>query len=109
MAVSPLSPPPPPPRDLWSPFGDGDLLRVALGFARLHGLRTDEELITAVELATVGGAPFVGRPSHELVPGARADLVLIDAENVPDALVRAPTRAVVIAGGRVVARDGVLV
>ncbi len=48
-------------RDLWSPFGDGDLLRVALGFARLHGLRTDEELITAVELATIDGAPFVHR------------------------------------------------
>jgi cytosine deaminase len=35
--------------------------------------------------------------------------VLINAENVPDALVRAPARAVVIAGGRVVARDGALV
>lgn len=96
-------------RDLWSPFGDGDLLRVALGFARLHGLRTDQELITAVQLATIGGAPFVGRTRHDLVPGARADLVLIDAENVPDALVRAPARALVIAGGRVVARNGMLV
>lgn len=65
-------------------------------------------MITAVELATVGGAPFVGRPSHDLVPGSPG-LVLIDAENVPDALVRAPTRALVIAGGRVVARDGLLV
>ena len=65
-------------------------------------------MITAVELATVGGAPFVGRPSHDLVPGSPG-AVLIDAENVPDALVRAPTRALVIAGGRVVARDGLLV
>jgi cytosine deaminase len=38
--------------------------------------------------------------------GAPADVVLVDAENVPDAVVRAPSRALVVAGGRVVARDG---
>ena len=46
------------------------------------------------------------RDNHDLVEGARADIVLIDAENVPDALVRVPPRKLVIAGGRVVARDG---
>ncbi|MEU1389320.1 MULTISPECIES: amidohydrolase [unclassified Nonomuraea] len=93
-------------RDLWSPFGDGDLLRIALGFARLHGLRSDDELTAAVELATTKAAPFVHRDRHDLVAGARADVVLVDAENVPDALVRVPPRALVVAGGRVVARDG---
>ncbi|KQS57075.1 cytosine deaminase [Geodermatophilus sp. Leaf369] len=96
-------------RDLWSPFGDGDLLRVALDFARLHGLRTDGDLTAAVELATSGGARFVHRDVHDLVPGARADVVLLDAENVPDALVRAPRRSLVLAGGRTVVRDGELV
>ena len=96
-------------RDLWSPYGDGDVLRIALAFARLHGLRTDDELARAVELATSRAAGFVHRDRHELVPGARADLVLLDAENVPDALVRAPVRRLVIAGGRVVAKDGELV
>lgn len=96
-------------RDLWSPFGDGDLLRVALDFARLHGLRTDDDLTAAVGLAITGGARFVHRTDHGLVPGARADVVLLDAENVPDALVRAPRRTLVLAGGRVVVRDGELV
>ena len=96
-------------RDFWSPYGDGDLLRIALGFARLHGLRTDGELTRAVELATGRAAGFVHRDRHDLVPGARADVVLLDAENVPDALVRAPARRLVIAGGRVVAKDGELV
>ncbi|OAP25899.1 MULTISPECIES: hypothetical protein [Amycolatopsis] len=36
----------------------------------------------------------------------RADVVLVAAENVPDALPRAPVRSLVIAGGRVVAKDG---
>ncbi|WP_248763340.1 amidohydrolase [Pseudarthrobacter sp. SSS035] len=93
-------------RDLWSPFGDGDLLRVAFAFARLHGLRHDDKLTTAVEYATKHGAPFVGREQHDLVAGARADIVLLDAENVPDVLVRCPQRRLVVSGGRVVARDG---
>ncbi|MGG6898605.1 amidohydrolase family protein [Rhizobium sp. BR 315] len=93
-------------RDLWSPFGDGDLLRIAFQFARLHGLRHDDKLTAAVELATRGGAHFVGRDVHDLVAGARADIVLLDAENVPDALVRCPPRRLVISGGCVAARNG---
>lgn len=89
-------------RDLWSPFGDGDMLRIALGFARLHDLRLDDDLTEAVRLATCLAAPFVGRSTHDLVPGARADIVLLDAENVPDALVRVPPRELVVSGGRVV-------
>jgi cytosine deaminase len=93
-------------RDLWSPFGDGDLLRVALDHARLQGLRTDADLTAAVRLATSDAARFVHRDRHDLVAGARADVVLLDAEHAPDALVRAPRRALVLAGGRVVVRDG---
>ncbi|MFJ4208822.1 amidohydrolase [Paenarthrobacter sp. NPDC089675] len=93
-------------RDLWSPFGDGDLLRVAFAFARLHGFRHDDKLTTAVEHATTHGAPFVGREKHDLVAGSRADIVLLDAENVPDVLVRCPQRRLVVSGGRVTARDG---
>jgi len=93
-------------RDLWSPFGDGDMLRVAHQFARLHGLRHDDKLVAAVDLATRRGAHFVGRDVHDLAVGARADIVLVDAENVPDALVRCPPRRLVISGGRVVARNG---
>jgi cytosine deaminase len=93
-------------RDLWSPYGDGDLLRIALGFARLHGLRADDELEYAVELATTAGGRFVHRNGGDLTVGSRADVVLLDAENVPDALVRAPRREIVVAGGRVVVQDG---
>ncbi|MFF4758323.1 MFS transporter [Streptomyces sp. NPDC001292] len=93
-------------RDLWSPFGDGDMLRIALGFARLHGMRTDDDLTTAVHLAPADAKRFVHREDHGLVAGARDDLVLIEAEAVADALVRAPERKLVICGGEAVARDG---
>lgn len=95
-------------RDLWSPFGDGDILKIALGFAKLHGLRTDEDLTETVRLASTHAAAYVGREVHDLAVGALADVVLLDAENVPDALVRGPRREVVVAGGRVVVRDGEL-
>ncbi|WP_299941814.1 amidohydrolase [uncultured Nitratireductor sp.] len=93
-------------RDMWSPFGDGDMLRLAHQFARVSGLRHDDKLEAAVKLATAGGAHFVGRDLHDLTEGARADIVLVDAQNVPDALVRCPTRKLVLSGGKVVARDG---
>jgi len=93
-------------RDLWSPYGDGDLMRVALDFARLHGVRYDEDFVEVARLATSSAARYVHREVHDIVPGARADLVLLDAQNVPDAIVRAPRRALVVAGGRLVARDG---
>ncbi|KHK99150.1 cytosine deaminase [Microbacterium mangrovi] len=95
-------------RDLWNPFGDGDLLRVALTFARLHGMRTDDALARAVSLASTEAAPFVHREQHDLAVGSRADVVLVDAQNVPDALVRAPRRELVVAGGRVVVENGVV-
>ncbi|MCK9793128.1 amidohydrolase [Isoptericola sp. 4D.3] len=93
-------------RDLWSPYGTGDLLALTTQLARLSGLRHDEDLVTAARVASSDAARFVGRQVHDLVPGAPADVVLVDAENVPDAVVRAPRRALVVAGGRVVARDG---
>ncbi|MDP5226246.1 MULTISPECIES: amidohydrolase family protein [Arthrobacter] len=93
-------------RDLWNPYGDGDILRIALDFAKQHGVRTDEEMHDVVELATKRAASFVGRGLHDLLPGARADVVLLDAENVQDALTRVPRRELVLAGGRVTTRHG---
>ena len=93
-------------RDLWSPYGTGDLLALTTQLARLSRFRHDDELLTAARVASSDAARFVGRDVHDLVVGAPADVVLVDAENVPDAVVRAPSRALVVAGGRVVARDG---
>ncbi len=93
-------------RDLWSPYGDGDILKISWLFSRLHKVRYDEDFESVMRLATTAAAPFVHRETHDLVAGARADLVLIDAMNVPDAIVRVPRRELVIAAGRVVARAG---
>ncbi|GAB3998138.1 amidohydrolase family protein [Nocardioides marmoraquaticus] len=92
-------------RDLWSPYGTGDTLHIGWQLARAGGLVRDEELTRVVELATRDGAAFVSRALGgvplDLVPGGRADVVLLDAENVMDALVRLPPRSLVVGGGRV--------
>lgn len=95
-------------RDLWSPYGTGDLLGIAWQLARAGGAVTDEAITRVVRAATSSAARFVGRDVHDLVVGAPADIVLLDAENVADALVRTPRRELVIAAGRVIhdARHG---
>ncbi|WP_072313245.1 amidohydrolase family protein [Agrococcus sp. Marseille-P2731] len=87
-------------RDLWSPYGDGDTLAIARQYARASSVVRDEDLQRVVELATRDAARFVGRDVHDLVAGARADVVLLDAEHAMDALVSAPRRAAVVGGGR---------
>ncbi|MEX3681935.1 cytosine deaminase, partial [Paraburkholderia sp. BR14320] len=46
---------------------------------------------------------------YGLQPGARADLVLVDADTLAQALGARPVRKLVVANGRIVARDGALV
>ncbi|PRZ44291.1 cytosine deaminase [Antricoccus suffuscus] len=93
-------------RDLWTPYGTGDMLDLARLLAQVSGFRYDEELREAIEIGTSEGRSFVGRTQHGLAEGARADIVLVDAENPQDALMRAPERSLVMAAGRVVVRDG---
>ncbi|WP_344309860.1 amidohydrolase family protein [Brevibacterium samyangense] len=88
-------------RDLWAPFGTGDTLGIAWQFARASHLPRDADLLDIVRVATADAGWAVGREVHDLVVGAPADLVLLDAQNPMDALVRTPERSLVVAGGRV--------
>lgn len=88
-------------RDLWSPYGTGDTLGIAWQYARSSGLVRDEDLARVVEIATRAAGPFAGIADHAVAAGSRADLVLLDAENVMDALVRTPRRKLVVGAGRV--------
>ncbi|MGQ4553463.1 amidohydrolase family protein [Dermabacteraceae bacterium CCM 9519] len=87
-------------RDLWSPYGDGDTLRIALNYARMSGARYDEELVEVLDWATGAAHTFVGGQPTGIKPGERADIVLLDAENPMDALVRAPRREMVLLAGK---------
>jgi len=90
-------------RDLWSPWGDGDPLGRAALLAWRAGARRDQDLAVALEVATVGGAGVLGLDGHGLEPGCWADLALVPASTVGEAVVVHPPRSLVLKRGRVVA------
>ena len=87
-------------RDLWSPWGNGDLLERASLLAYRSGFRRDEELAAALELATFAGARVLGLESYGLEPGCRADLTLVPAETIGEAVVAHPARSLVVKRGQ---------
>ena len=93
-------------RDLWSPWGDGDLLGRAALLAWRAGARRDQDLAAALEVATLGGAAVLGLDGYGLEPGCAAELALVPAATLGEAVVAHPPRSLVIKAGRVVSRDG---
>lgn len=96
-------------RDTWTPYGVPDMLERAMLIGMRYDLRRDDDLQLAFDTVSVAGARGCGFADYGLHVGARADLVLIDAESVAQAVVARPKRKLVMANGRIVARDGALV
>ena len=95
-------------RDTWSPYGNPDMLERAMLIGMRYNLRRDDEIEIALDTVTHAGARGCGFADYGLVPGNRADLVLVDAQTVAQAVVSRPVRRLVVAGGRIVARAGAL-
>jgi cytosine deaminase len=74
-----------------------------------YNLRRDDELDVALDCVTHAGARGCGFAAYGLAPGDRADLVLVDAQTVAEAIVARPPRRLVVAGGRIAARHGSLI
>ncbi|HBM58583.1 amidohydrolase family protein [Salipiger marinus] len=82
----------------FTPLGDGSLLRMAGLYANIAQLASDAEMAETFAMITDAPAALMGR-DRALVPGAPADIVLLDAPD-PAMAVRmgAPVRAVWKAG-----------
>lgn len=91
--------------DPWYPLGAADMLDVA--FMGLHAchMSGEREIPRMFEAITVNGAWTLGLEDYGLEPGCRADAVVLDAQDVVDALRAHPARLAVVRGGRVVARS----
>lgn len=96
-------------RDLWGPYGSGDMLERAMLVAYRSTFRRDEDIELALEAATYGGARTLGLESYGLRLGAPADLVVVAARTAAEAVVTRPVRELVLKGGRVVTRSGQVV
>ncbi|MEU6725650.1 amidohydrolase [Nonomuraea wenchangensis] len=88
-------------RDLWGPYGSGDLLERAMHLAYRSTFRRDEDIELALEAATTGGARLLGLKGHGLKPGDRADLVVLPSGGAAEAVVVHPARTLVMKDGAV--------
>jgi cytosine deaminase len=95
-------------RDAWTPYGNPDMLERAMLIGLRYNLRRDDEVEVALDTVTHSGARGCGFEAYGLAPGCRADLVLVEAQTVAQAVVARPPRRLVVSGGRIVAREGVL-
>ncbi|SDL37522.1 cytosine deaminase [Glycomyces sambucus] len=95
-------------RDLWTPYGDGDMLRRVNQVAFRDRLMSDPEIELALAAGTHGGAAVLGLADYGLAVGCNADLLAVNATAPAEAVVSVPVRRLVVKGGAVVAHDGVL-
>ncbi|TXK38872.1 amidohydrolase [Nonomuraea sp. C10] len=86
-------------RDLWGPFGSGDMLERAMHLAYRSTFRRDDDIELALEAATHGGARALGLRGYGLAPGDRADLVVVGASTPAEAVVVRPGRTLVMKDG----------
>ena len=91
--------------DPYYPFGKPDQLEVATMIAHTAQLTLPHELEQAFDMVTVNAARAARLADYGIAPGCRADLVVIDAPSVHEALRLQPPRLHVVKNGREVARS----
>ena len=91
--------------DPYYPFGKPDQLEVAQYMAHVAQLTYPPQLDTVLDMVTVNAARAMRLEGYGTAPGDRADLVLLDAPTVHEALRLIPPRRLVFYGGKLVAES----
>ena len=79
-------------RDAWWPYGDGDMLDRAAVIGYRQGFFTNEDLAHAFAMITDIPALVLGRERYGIAPGRAADLMLLPAGSVAEAVLDHPRR-----------------
>lgn len=86
-------------RDLWSPYGNGDMLERAWMIGQRQGIRSDADLAVAFETCSSAGAAILGLEAPGIAVGAVASFFAVRAETLAEAIAERPgDRQVWIAG-----------
>lgn len=91
--------------DPYYPFGKPDQLEVATMIAHTAQLTLPHELEQVFDMVTVNAARAARLSDYGIASGCRADLVVVDAPSVHEALRLQPPRLHVVRSGREVARS----
>lgn len=92
-------------KDTFYPFGQADMLEVALITAHAAHMSLPQEIETVFDMMTINAAKVLRLEDYGLEPGKRADLVILDCTSVRDAIRLRPDRLYVIKEGRVTATN----
>lgn len=93
-------------RDSWGPYGNGDMLERAMILGLRNNFRRDDEVEMGLDVCAYGGAKVMRAKNYGLEVGCDADLVLLPAEAVAQAVVDRPSARTVFKRGRMIARNG---
>lgn len=87
-------------QNLFTPFGDGDVLKICTLMAQTLQLGTTQSHMQCLAMATAAKA--IGVRNYGIAPGNVADLVIVDATSVSDAVGTAPVGRTTIKRGKIV-------
>ena len=88
--------------NLFTPFGDGDVLKICTLLAQVLQMGTIASHQLCLRMATIQAARAIGIETYGIEVGKTADLVILDARSVSEAIA-APVGRTVIKQGKVVA------
>lgn len=90
-------------RDAWGPLNGGDLLERAYLIAYVNGFRDDAGLELALKMVTYFGAVAMGLNHYGLNVGDQANVIIVPAQTIHEAVVTHPPRQLVVSRGRIIA------
>src|SRR3982074_3326402 len=89
--------------DTFYPFGQNDPLEIAFLLCHASQMSQPAEILAVMDMVTVNGAKALRIPDFRVAPGAVADLVVLDARNVREAIATRSPRRWVIRKGKLIA------
>lgn len=92
-------------RDFFRPIGNADMLEEGLLTAQVAQMLSDSKLQTIHKMGTTNAAHAMRLWNYGLGVGKQADLVLLDAPDIPSAYRDQATRLAVIKNGHIVAKS----
>ncbi len=96
-------------QNLFTPFGDGDLLKICTLLAQVLQLGTIASHQLCLEMATSRAAQAIGINDYGIEVGKVADLVLLEAHSLSTAIGTAPLNRITIKRGEIVSQSNYLV
>lgn len=91
-------------KDTFYPFGSADMLQVALITAHAAQMSLPHEIEKVFDMITYDAAKVLRVQNYGIKEGNDADLVILNTNNVKDAIRLQPERLYVIKGGKIIAK-----